>query len=74
MKDNKQLLEIKLQLKKWEIKFVKENGCKPTKKDILNDKQIEKTYEKYYRLVQKILFVFFEKLERLLLINLLTNS
>ena len=48
---NKELLEVKLHLKKWELKFVKENGCKPTKRDIADNKEIENIYAKYFRLV-----------------------
>ena len=41
------LSELKLQLKRWELKFVKENGRKPSKDDIAVNKVIQNSYVEY---------------------------
>ena len=43
------LKQLKIQLKKWEVNFVKENCRKPTKQDIASNKEIENVYSKYYK-------------------------
>lgn len=44
-----ELSEVKLNLKQWELGFLKENGRKATKNDISNNKTIEEMYLKYAR-------------------------
>ena len=49
-----QLNDLKVQMKKWERKFEKENGRKATKDDIEKDEEIKQNYLVYWKMIKNL--------------------
>lgn len=47
-----QVNELKVQMKKWERKFEKDNGRKPKKDDIDKDEEIKQLYLIYWKMIK----------------------